>query len=77
MTDLRRDRHRTEQGSEESAKSLARPEHHSELVRGLVGVLDRDGLVAGVSDLARANGFASCEHIPVLGGLMAFHRAMK
>jgi ubiquinone/menaquinone biosynthesis methyltransferase len=32
---------------------------------------------AGVSDLARANGFASCEHIPVLGGFMAFHRALK
>jgi ubiquinone/menaquinone biosynthesis methyltransferase len=32
---------------------------------------------AGVSDLARAQGFASCEHIPVLGGFMAFHRARK
>ena len=32
---------------------------------------------AAVSDLARAHGFASCEHTPVLGGFMAFHRAMK
>jgi len=31
----------------------------------------------GVSRLAREHGFASCEQVPVLGGLMAFHRAVK
>jgi ubiquinone/menaquinone biosynthesis methyltransferase len=32
---------------------------------------------AGVSALARAHGFADCRHIPVLGGFMAIHRAVK
>ena len=32
---------------------------------------------AGVCDLARAAGFASCDHLPVLGGLMAIHVAKK
>ena len=32
---------------------------------------------AGVCDLARAAGFASCDHLPVLGGLMAIHIARK
>lgn len=32
---------------------------------------------AGVSALAREAGFASCRHIPVLGGLMAIHAAEK
>jgi demethylmenaquinone methyltransferase / 2-methoxy-6-polyprenyl-1,4-benzoquinol methylase len=31
----------------------------------------------GVSALARAHGFADCRHIPVLGGFMAIHRAVK
>ena len=32
---------------------------------------------AGVCDLARTVGFSECEWIPVLGGLMAIHRAVK
>jgi demethylmenaquinone methyltransferase/2-methoxy-6-polyprenyl-1,4-benzoquinol methylase len=32
---------------------------------------------AAVCELARAEGFASCEWYPVLGGLMAIHRAVK
>lgn len=32
---------------------------------------------AGVCDLARTAGFSQCEWIPVLGGLMAIHRAVK
>lgn len=32
---------------------------------------------AGVSELARAAGFRSCRHIPVLGGLMTIHDAEK
>jgi ubiquinone/menaquinone biosynthesis methyltransferase len=32
---------------------------------------------AAVCDLAREQGFAACEHLPVLGGLMAIHRAGK
>jgi demethylmenaquinone methyltransferase/2-methoxy-6-polyprenyl-1,4-benzoquinol methylase len=32
---------------------------------------------AGVCALAREQGFASCEYRPVLGGLMAIHRAVK
>jgi demethylmenaquinone methyltransferase/2-methoxy-6-polyprenyl-1,4-benzoquinol methylase len=32
---------------------------------------------AGVSALARQHGFASCDHVGVLGGLMAFHRAVR
>lgn len=32
---------------------------------------------AGVCDLARAAGFASCDHLPVLGGLLAIHVAKK
>jgi demethylmenaquinone methyltransferase/2-methoxy-6-polyprenyl-1,4-benzoquinol methylase len=32
---------------------------------------------AGVCDLAREQAFASCEYQPVLGGLMAIHRAVK
>ena len=32
---------------------------------------------AGVSAIARQQGFASCEHVPVLGGFMAIHRAVK
>jgi ubiquinone/menaquinone biosynthesis methyltransferase len=31
----------------------------------------------GVSAAARAQGFAECRHLPVLGGLMAIHRAVK
>ena len=31
----------------------------------------------GVCDLARKTGFSRCEWIPVLGGLMAIHRAVK
>lgn len=31
----------------------------------------------GVCELARAEGFASCEWVPVLGGLMAIHRAVR
>jgi demethylmenaquinone methyltransferase / 2-methoxy-6-polyprenyl-1,4-benzoquinol methylase len=30
---------------------------------------------AAVCDLARAEGFAACEHLPVLGGLMSIHKA--
>jgi demethylmenaquinone methyltransferase / 2-methoxy-6-polyprenyl-1,4-benzoquinol methylase len=32
---------------------------------------------AGVSALARELGFAECRHVPVLGGFMAIHRAVK
>lgn len=32
---------------------------------------------SAVSDLARAHGFASCDHLPVLAGLMAIHVAKK
>ena len=32
---------------------------------------------AGVSALARQHGFASCDHVGVLGGLMAVHRAVR
>lgn len=32
---------------------------------------------AAVCDIARRQGFASCEWMPVLGGLMAIHRATK
>jgi ubiquinone/menaquinone biosynthesis methyltransferase len=32
---------------------------------------------AGVSQIARELGFSSCEHVPVLGGLMAIHRAVR
>jgi ubiquinone/menaquinone biosynthesis methyltransferase len=32
---------------------------------------------AGVCELARSAGFASCDHLPVLGGLMAIHVARK
>jgi ubiquinone/menaquinone biosynthesis methyltransferase len=32
---------------------------------------------SGVCDLARTVGFSKCEWIPVLGGLMAIHRAVK
>lgn len=32
---------------------------------------------SAVCDLARAQGFARCDWIPVLGGLMAIHRALK
>lgn len=32
---------------------------------------------AGVSEMARAAGFRSCDHRPVLGGLMAIHRAAR
>jgi demethylmenaquinone methyltransferase/2-methoxy-6-polyprenyl-1,4-benzoquinol methylase len=32
---------------------------------------------AGVSALAREAGFGACTHVPVLGGLMAIHRAVK
>jgi demethylmenaquinone methyltransferase/2-methoxy-6-polyprenyl-1,4-benzoquinol methylase len=32
---------------------------------------------AAVSGIARASGFAACEHFDVLGGLMAIHRAVK
>jgi demethylmenaquinone methyltransferase/2-methoxy-6-polyprenyl-1,4-benzoquinol methylase len=32
---------------------------------------------AGVCDIARRSGFDRCEWIPVLGGLMAIHRAVK
>lgn len=32
---------------------------------------------AAVSDIVRRAGFASCEHVPVLGGLMAIHVARK
>ncbi len=32
---------------------------------------------AAVCELARAEGFASCDWYPVLGGLMAIHRAVK
>jgi demethylmenaquinone methyltransferase/2-methoxy-6-polyprenyl-1,4-benzoquinol methylase len=32
---------------------------------------------AAVSDLARHAGFSACGHVPVLGGLMAMHRATK
>jgi demethylmenaquinone methyltransferase/2-methoxy-6-polyprenyl-1,4-benzoquinol methylase len=31
----------------------------------------------GVCTLARAEGFASCQWVPVLGGLMAIHRAVR
>ena len=31
----------------------------------------------GVSALARAAGFRTCEHVPVLGGFMAIHSAVK
>ena len=31
----------------------------------------------GVSALARAHGFRTCAHLPVLGGLMAIHQARK
>jgi demethylmenaquinone methyltransferase/2-methoxy-6-polyprenyl-1,4-benzoquinol methylase len=30
---------------------------------------------AAVCDLARAQGFTACEHLPVLGGLMSIHTA--
>jgi demethylmenaquinone methyltransferase/2-methoxy-6-polyprenyl-1,4-benzoquinol methylase len=32
---------------------------------------------SAVCDLARTSGFSQCEWIPVLGGLMAIHRAVK
>jgi demethylmenaquinone methyltransferase/2-methoxy-6-polyprenyl-1,4-benzoquinol methylase len=32
---------------------------------------------AGVSRIARELGFSSCDHVPVLGGLMAIHRAVR
>jgi demethylmenaquinone methyltransferase/2-methoxy-6-polyprenyl-1,4-benzoquinol methylase len=32
---------------------------------------------AGVSTMARTVGFSSCEHVPVLGGFMAIHAAVK
>jgi demethylmenaquinone methyltransferase/2-methoxy-6-polyprenyl-1,4-benzoquinol methylase len=32
---------------------------------------------AAVCDLARQQGFATCDHVPVLAGLMAIHRAVK
>lgn len=32
---------------------------------------------AAVSEMVRQQGFASCEHVPVLGGLMAIHVARK
>ena len=32
---------------------------------------------AGVSRLAKAAGFSTCDHVPVLGGLMAMHSATK
>jgi demethylmenaquinone methyltransferase/2-methoxy-6-polyprenyl-1,4-benzoquinol methylase len=32
---------------------------------------------AAVSEIIRAQGFAACEHLPVLGGLMAIHVARK
>ena len=30
-----------------------------------------------VCAIAREHGFAACEHVPVLGGLMAIHRAVR
>jgi len=32
---------------------------------------------AAVCDLARAAGFESCDHLPVLGGLLAIHVARR